>query len=166
MHQNVFLRAIAVYTCACFIPVIVSNPFEIRIRIRAHYVLWLIPSTGTRSAGGGAGRGRQAIYPVLIIVIVALGWSPIERAISDAGDTTRAGTATLSDAGGPYLSMLAMRRDPNRAIIMPGRITVLADTDTDTDTDTASAQRCIQHDEEDSTVAVVMKPETKQGAVI
>ena len=25
-HQNAFLRAIAVYTCACFIPVIVSQP--------------------------------------------------------------------------------------------------------------------------------------------
>ena len=56
-----------------------------------------------------------------------------------------------------------MRLDPNRAIILPRRIAMLADTDTDTDT--ASAQRCIQHEGEDGTVAVVVEPESKQGAV-
>ena len=110
------------------------------------------------------GDGGQAIYPVLIIVIVALGWSPIEHAISDASDTTHAGAATLSDVGGPYPLPPAMRRDPNSLrATMPGRIAVLADTGTDTDT--ASAQRCIQHEGEDGTVAVVVEPETKQGGV-
>ncbi|KAM5539167.1 hypothetical protein V8D89_007040, partial [Ganoderma adspersum] len=64
-----------------------------------------------------------AIYPVLIIVIVALGWSPIEHAISDAGDTTHAGPGATSDAGGlgPY-PLPAMRLDPNRLrATMPDR---------------------------------------------
>ncbi|KAM5539188.1 hypothetical protein V8D89_007061 [Ganoderma adspersum] len=46
VRQNTFLRTVADYTYACFIPII-------------------------------------AIYPVLIIVIVALNWSPIEHGLTD-----------------------------------------------------------------------------------
>ncbi|KAI1789897.1 hypothetical protein LXA43DRAFT_545702 [Ganoderma leucocontextum] len=54
VHQNAFLRTVADYTYACFIPVI-------------------------------------AIYPVLIIVIVALNWSPIEHALTMTDTTPLAG---------------------------------------------------------------------------
>ncbi|KAM5539183.1 hypothetical protein V8D89_007056 [Ganoderma adspersum] len=104
VHQSAFLRVVADYTYACFIPVI-------------------------------------AIYPVLIVVIIALNWSPIEHGLSD-GDGTRA-----TDEGVPYPPT---HLDLNRATT---RSTVVI-------TDTIQMQR-IQNDEDG---AADMK--TKQGTVV
>lgn len=68
VHQNVFLRVVADYTYACFIHVIVSLSCEL--------------STWNKQPGPiltTRYRPGQAIYPVLIIVIVALNWSPIDH---------------------------------------------------------------------------------------
>ncbi|KAM5539185.1 hypothetical protein V8D89_007058 [Ganoderma adspersum] len=56
VHQNAFLRTVADYTYACFVPVI-------------------------------------AIYPVLIVVIVALNWSPIEHGLTDGAHLASEDTA-------------------------------------------------------------------------
>ena len=90
VHQSVFLRVIAHYTYACFIPVIVSGPYAWAVTVS------LRSSCFANYDGGHWGCG-QAIYPVLIVVIVALNRSPIERGLSYGGGSSVGATPTHLD---------------------------------------------------------------------
>ncbi len=86
----------------------------------------------------GCGRGK-AIYPVVIIVIVALNWSPIDHGFTDATHL----------AGGDVRS--STHPDLNRATLSTGTvITPIA---------VHMARRSVQGDEE------ALEAETKQGSL-
>ena len=71
VHQSTFFRTIADYTYACCIYTIVSVPFSSEsATYNGHNLDWYL----LRIHGG-----MQAIYPILIIVIVAVKWSPLEQ---------------------------------------------------------------------------------------
>ena len=128
VHQNAFLRAVADYTYACFTPVIVSPSSVLReVCAYAYVANWLT------CAWGG-----QAIYPMLIIVIVALNWSPIEHGLSGSA-------GTVYEQGRP-----PTRLDLDRA----------ATTSTVVVGDTIQ-MRCVRNEENGDVDA-----ETKRGAVV